>query len=283
MPDNKNGQRNKRIASTFTVHDEIKRDRRIRRNAKIRKARANTYKAITVVLCLAVALITVSAIIFTVTRVENITVTGNARYTSEEILAAIDLEGAVMPFLTDRAVEKKAISKCPYVNSVELKKTYPSTLEVIVNEAAAVYTAFIRDRQYTLDADLRVIDFSKSKDGLIELYLPEVASAVEGSKVRFYDESNETRIPELLDAFFNDENTLPLTSLNLTNRFSISGTIGESVKINFGDYNDIAIKLNAASQLVQKAGENKSGRTLVNVASLKGAGPSVIYDYEGEF
>lgn len=283
MPENKNRQQNNRRSPVFTVQDEIKRDRRIRRNAQIRKARENSYKAMTVLLCFAVIAITAAAILFAVTRVKVVTVSGNERYTSEEILDAVEVEGAVMPFLTNRAVEKKAISRCPYVNSVELKKTYPSTLEIVVTEAVAVYTAYIRDRQYTLDAELRVIDFTESKKGLIELHLPEVARAVEGGRLDFYDKANAERIPELLNAFFADENALPLTSLVLTNRFSISGTVGDNVKINFGDYNDIPIKLNAARQLLQKAEENKSSRTLVNVATLKGSGPSVIYDYEGEF
>ena len=283
MPENRNRQQNNRRSPVFTVQDEIKRDRRIRRNAQIRKARENIYKAMTVLLCVAVIAVTAAAIIFAVTRVDTVTVSGNERYTDEEILAAVEVDGAVMPFLTNRSVTKKAVAKCPYVNLVELKKTYPATLEIVVTEAAAVYTAFIRDRQYTLDADLRVIDFTESKDGLIELYLPEVVRAVEGSKLEFYDKANAERIPELLTAFFEDENALPLTSLVLTNRFSISGTVGDSVKINFGDYNDIPIKLNAARQLLRKAEENKSIRTLVNVATLKGAGPSVIYDYEGEF
>lgn len=283
MPENENRQQNNRRSPAFTVQDEIKRDRRIRRNAQIRKARENSYKAITLLLCVAVFLITASAIVFAVTRVETITVIGNARYTREDILAAAEVEGAVLPFLTGKTVEKKVVAACPYVNSIELKKTYPSTLEIVVTEAAAVYTAFIRGGQYSLDSDLRVIDSTESKDGLIELYLPEVVRAVEGEKIEFYDAVNAERVPELLEAFFKDENALPLTSLNLVNRFSISGTVGESIKINFGDYNDIPIKLNAAHQLIQKAVENKSSRTLVNVSALKGTGPSVIYDYEGEF
>lgn len=283
MPENKNRQQNNRRSPVFTVQDEIKRDRRIRRNAQIRKARENSYKAITLLLCIAVFLITALAIVFAVTRVETVTVIGNARYTREDILAAAEVEGAVLPFLTDKTVEKKVVAACPYVNSIELKKTYPSTLEIVVAEAAAVYTAFVRGGQYSLDSDLRVIDLTESKDGLIELYLPEVVRAVEGEKIEFYDAVNAERVPELLAAFFEDENALPLTSLNLTNRFSISGTVGNSIKINFGDYNDIPIKLNAAHQLIQKADENKSSRTLVNVSTLKGTGPSVIYDYEGEF
>ncbi len=283
MPQNKHGQQNNRTSPSFTVHDEIKRDRRMRRNAQMRKVRAKTYKAITALLCAVLFLVTVFAIVFAVTRVETVIVSGNARYTAEEILSACEVEGAVMPLLTDVAVGKKVIAVCPYVDRVELKKTYPSTLEIVVSEASAVYTAVIRGNRYSLDKDLRVIDTAQSKEGLIELALPEVATAVEGKQIEFYDAASEERVFELLTSFFDDENALPLTSLNLTNRFSISGTVGNSVKINFGDYNNISLKLNAAKQLLQKANEKKSPRTLINVSVLKGNGPSVIFDYEGEF
>ncbi len=283
MPNKQNRQFDNRREPVFTVQDEIKRNRRLRRNARLRKARAKTYKLFTALLCITVFLITAAAILFTVTRVDNVTVIGNARYSAEDILEAADVNGAIMPFLSDETVKKRVVAVCPYVNSIELNKKYPDTLEIVVTEAIAVYTAYVHDRQYSLDADLRVIDFTKSKDGLIELVLPEVELVVEGSRLRFYDDANNERIPDLLNEFFGGENALPLTSLDLKNRFSITAMIGEDTKINFGDYNDIKLKLNTAHQILAKAREKNSARTLINVSSFSGAGPSAVYDYKGEF
>ena len=282
-PNEQNRMRKNSQAPTFSVHDEIKRNRRIERNRKIRQARAARRKAFAALLCTAVLLITLAAVLLAVMRVSTVTVSGNVRYSDEEILAAAELDGDILPFARDDSVYKNVVSECPYVNGIELKKTYPSSVEIVVTEAEVVYCADIHGRRYSLDADLRVIEFTDKSDGLIFLTLPEVVTAVEGSKVVFGEERYNELVPTLLEELLGDKNSIGLTSINLSDRFAISGTVGDSLKVNFGDYNDLSLKLNAASKLVEKAEQQHSKRTFINVSTLSGAGPSMILDYEGEF
>lgn len=283
IPNEDNRTHRNQQAPTFSVHDEIKRNRRIERNRKIRKARAARMKAFAVILCVAVLVITLAAVLLTVMRVNTVTVSGNLRYSDDEILAAAKLDGDILPFASDDAVYKKIVAACPYVSCIELVKTYPSAVEISVTETEVVYCADIHGKRYSLDADLRVIGFTDNSDGLIFLTLPEVVTAIEGSKIVFGEDRYNELVPAILSELLGDENSLPLTSINVSDRFSISGTVGDSVKINFGDYNDIALKLNAANKLAEKAEQQHSERTLINVSTLSGAGPSMILDYEGEF
>lgn len=279
----KKGANNNRHTPAFSVQDEIRRNRRLSQNKRIRQARETGRKLFAVLLSLTVVVITLIAVLLTVTRVRTVTVSGNERYSVDEILLAAEVDGDILPLMGKNSVYKKIVSACPYVNGIELKKSYPSSVEIVVTEAEVVYCAYIHDRLYSLDADLRVIEFTDNSDGLVELTLPEVVTVLEGSKIEFSDDRNNDLIPTVLDSMFGDINALPLTTLNLSNRFSISGTVGDGVKINFGDYNDISLKLNAASQLIEKATQQQSSRTLINVSVLSGSGPSMILDYEGEF
>ncbi len=282
---NQNSERNQRKyhrEPVFSVHDEIKRNRRIERNRRIRRARATGRRVFTVVLSVTVVLITLLAILLAVMRVRTVAVSGNMRYSADEILNAAELDGDILPFAASGSVYKKIVSACPYVNGIELKKTYPSTVEIIVTEAEVVYCADIHGRQYSLDTDLRVIEFTENSSGLINLKLPEVVSAIEGSKIVFAEQRYDELIPTLLGELLG-EGSLPYTSLDLRNRFSISCVVDGNTKIDFGDYNDITLKLKAAGQLWKKSTEEQSARTFINVSVLSGAGPSMILDYEGEF
>ena len=275
-------QRKYHSEPVFSVHDEIKRNRRIERNRRIRQARATGRRLFTVTLSVTVVLITLIAVLFTVMRVRTVTVSGNSRYTADEILSAAELDGSILPFASSGSVYKKIVAECPYVNSIELKKTYPSSVEIVVNEAEVVYCAEIHGRHYSLDKDLRVIEFTESSVGLITLKLPEVISAVEGNKLVFSDQRFEELIPTLLEELLS-EDILPYTSLDLVNRFSITGIVDENTKIDFGDYNDIGLKIKAAAKLWEKSIEEQSSRTFINVSVLGGSGPSMILDFEGEF
>ena len=270
-----------RRTPSFSVQDEIKRNRRIERNKRIRQARATRRKAITAFLCISVLLITVCAVLLTVMRVKEVSVSSNSRYSAEEILEAADLDGDILPFVSEEAVYKKIVSVCPYVNGIEIVKKYPYSAEVVVTETEVVYYSYLHGRPYSLDENLRVIEFTENDDGLVLLMLPQVSKAVEGETLVFTDSRYNTLILEILNELFG-ENALPFVSVDLSNRFSITAAAEGSFKIEFGDYNDLTLKLKAASKLMQAAMEQESERTYINVSTLSGVGPSMILDYDGE-
>ena len=280
-PDEKGRNIESRRAPSFSVQDEIKRNRRLERNKRIRQARAARRKAVTVLLCVCVLLITVGAVLLTVMRVKDISVSGNSRYSAEEILEAADLSGDILPFLSEDAVYKKIVSACPYVNGIEIVKKYPSSAEIVVTETEVVYYSYLHGRPYSLDENLRVIEFTENNEGLALLILPSVSKAMEGESLVFSDDRYNTLVLEILNELFG-ENALPFVSVDLSNRFSITAAAEGNFKIDFGDYNDLTLKLKAASKLMQTAKEQTSERTYINVSTLSGVGPSMILDYDGE-
>ena len=266
---------------SFSVQDEIRRDRRMRRTSHVRRARSATQSVLTAVLCLTICVLLIIAVVCIVTRAATVTVSGNSRYADAEILTAADIDGDILPLLGEQAVYKRVAAACPYVESIELVKVYPSSVEIVVHETEPVYVTLTHGRQLTLDRDLRVMDFTDDADGLIRLSLPEFKNAVEGSRVVFADADSESFVLEMLDAFFGEKAALAVTALDLTDRYALTACIGDEVKIIFGDYRNIDVKLTLAKKILEDAEAAYSDRTLIDVSEPSRAG--ALYDYNGEF
>ena len=276
----RNGKKTEENRSAFTVQDEIRRNRRIKRARRIRRTRSRLQKIITTFLCVATGLLFVAAVTIAVTRVQTVRVSGNQRYDTNTLLDAADAVGDILLLLSEDAVYKRVVSVCPYVESVELVKEYPSALEIVVTETEAVYAVRTHGRTMSLDRGLRVMDYTDDTDGLILLELPEIQSALEGSRLAFSEPSSEAFVTEMLANFFSTA-AFSLTALDLTDRYMLSGRVGDAVKIVFGDYKNIDVKLKMAEQMLEDAEEAGSAKTLIDVSEPSRA--SVQYNYTGTF
>lgn len=265
----------------FTVQDEIQRDRRMRRARQYRRARTRLQRWVTAVLCITVFLLMVLTVTVVVTRVQTVRVSGNVRYTDLELLDAADLTGEILPLIGEDAVYKRIVAACPYVERVELVKTFPAAIELVVTETVAVYATETHGNWISLDGDLRVMDAIEKTDGLIRLFLPALQSAVEGNRIVFADAESEAFTMEMLSCFFPEGAPAFLTSLDIRNRYSIVGMVGEQAKILFGDYRDPDIKIRLAAEVLADAITENSSRTLIDVSEPSRA--SAQYDYKGEF
>lgn len=267
-------------AKKFTVQDEIRRDRRIRQAGQLRKARTGVRRVLTALLCMAVCVCLVVAAAALVMRTQNVTVSGNARYSSEELLSAANVDGDVLPLIGEKQIYERLAERFPYVDSVQLMKTYPSTLEIVVRETEAVFATRVHGRSLSLDSRLRVMDYTEDIDGLIYLELPPVQTAIEGSRIVFAEQESDTFVSEMLSMFFPGEERF-LTALDLRDRYSITGRVENRAKIIFGDYRNVAQKLELAKSTLASAEEDYSKRTLIDVSATTFA--AVQYEYQGEF
>lgn len=277
---------NKKLASdvrgpSFSVQDEIRRDRRMRRSGRIRRARSAAQRALTTALCLLLGVLLLGAILLTAMRTDTVTVSGNTRYSSEEILCSADVSGEVLLLLREKNVYNRIAAACPYVERIELVKTYPSGVEIKVYETAPVYFTEVHGKLLTLDSGLRVMDYTEEVSGLVGLALPELKSAVEGSKVVFLHPNDETFVLDMLEAFVNCTDPIAFTWIDLRDRYDLAAAIEDKVKVLFGDYKNPEVKMQMVRSIIADAEQASSARTLINVSEPSRAG--VQYDYRGEF
>ena len=278
-----NRRKNERAGNrpSFTVRDEIRRDRHMRRTGSVRRARSAARSVLTAVLCIVLCALLLAAIMIALMRAEIVTVSGNKRYAAETILQAAEAQGAVLPLLSEQAIYTRIAAVCPYVEQVRLQKRYPNSVEIVVYEAEVVYATAVHGEHMTMDKRLRVMDYTEEADGLVRLTLPEIRSAVEGKQIEFSDPAEGEFVCAMLAFFFEQEEASILTALDLTDRYDIVGMAGDNVQIRFGDEHHIENKMLLAKKMLQDAVAAGSERTLIDVSEPARAGAQ--YDYMGEF
>lgn len=262
---------------TFTVQDEIRRDRRVRRAGQYRRAKRRTAPMAAVAVCVLLCLALLGGAAALLLRVETVTVDGNVRYSDGEILAASGIHaGDSMLLIRKDKLFRKITASCPHVEAIEIEKNYPSALTIRVAETGAVYFTQVRDRVCTLDTSLRVIECTDAVDGLIELRLPEIKSAVEGSALVFADAEDDARVHAILETLGGADDVLALDCFDLRDRYNITAYAAGRVEILFGDAAQLAVKLRIAREVYADALAENSGGTRIDVSEPSRV--SVSYD-----
>ena len=111
-----------------------------------RRARRDGTPTVLVLLCLiltVVAMILAATIFF---KIETITLTGSTRYSQQHVAEASGLKTGDNLVLFDKISVKEGIYQaCPYLDTVQIRRRYPSGIEIIVTECEPV--AVIQDEK----------------------------------------------------------------------------------------------------------------------------------------
>ena len=111
-----------------------------------RRARRDGTPTVLVLLCLiltVVAMILAATIFF---KIETITLTGSTRYSQQHVAEASGLKTGDNLVLFDKISVKEGIYQaCPYLDTVQIRRRYPSGIEIIVTECEPV--AIIQDEK----------------------------------------------------------------------------------------------------------------------------------------
>ena len=100
-------------------------------------------------------------------KVDTITVTGNSRYTANQIIEASGIEtGDNMFFLNKYHASERITAALPYVETVRISRQLPDTLVVTVTECTAPAAVSQDGKLWLLSGDGKIVD-AKTGDGKI--------------------------------------------------------------------------------------------------------------------
>ena len=98
-------------------------------------------------------------------KVDTITVTGNSRYTANQIIEASGIEtGDNMFFLNKYHASERITAALPYVETVRISRQLPDTLVVTVTECTAPAAVSQDGKLWLLSGDGKIVD-AKTGDG----------------------------------------------------------------------------------------------------------------------
>lgn len=115
-----------------------------------------------------IAVLVLLAIVFAPTiffQVSNVQVTGDTRYTSEELIASTGVkQGDNMFFLDTKQIAADLKEKYPYLDNVKLHRKLPSTLQIEVSDRAAALSVKRSGKYLILDMSGKVLEEAKSAE-----------------------------------------------------------------------------------------------------------------------
>lgn len=121
--------------------------------------------------------------------IENITVSGNSRYTEEEILNQCIINTGENLFLADTKSASEMLElNLPYIYTAEIKRKLPSTIELVITEAEPSYYIQNKDKTFILlDDNFKVLETGAEKGSGIAVKKAKVTEASAGRQIVFED------------------------------------------------------------------------------------------------
>ena len=248
---NSNIENSESIKKSKTKKNKSKQKRKLKR-----KYRKILY-SILVALCLIFVLIILSLTVLF--KIETITVEGDSRYDTAEIVQNIPIETQSNLFLADTKNAKKMLeSNLPYLYEVNVKRKLPAKIIVEVRENDVFYAAKNIDSTYILmDDNFKVLEINLDTQPENALFIDSVAidSANVGQKLGFSDDKIEESIISV-NNIIKKLRICEITAIYATDSEHNYAIYDNRLVINLGNDKNLENKLYAALAIIDKLESN---------------------------
>lgn len=192
-------------------------------------------------------------------NINKISVTGDAVYSSEEVISASQIEmGDNLIFLSKQRVNKLITEKLPYVGAVKIKRRLPAHLEIQVTKTDAVYGIAQNGYYDLLDKNGKVLETNVEYVGPDKTLINagEVKSAVVGEQIILENEKALPRLKEVYEAC-EKVGLTDITEINITDLYNIKVVYQGRITLELGktDGDRLSKKLSFGKAAIDKQNE----------------------------
>lgn len=218
-------------------------------------ARRTLYRPLTFFLII-VAIIFTMSVFF---KVENIEVSGNSKYSKEEIISASGIHtGDNLFFINRIGAGSRVVVKLPYVDSVKITRSLPNSVTITVEESKAAACIQSGDELWSISSTGKFLSRLTEKDARL---LPNVTGVT----------ASDAQVGEIISVSKDDKAKLDYL-LEILYQVQARSLVEKVANINVSDVNDASFEYD--ERFVVKLGENnnteyKFGKLLSAVAQLK--------------
>ncbi len=199
-------------------------------------------------------------------RASEFTVTGNVRYSAEEIIAASGIaEGDNLLMISKSEAAGLIVAKLPYVTQVQIHRQLPNSVVIEVVESAAA--AVVQDAyggQWLIAADGRVLE--QADETAAQRY-PQLTglTAVNpqaGGQLQAAEEDGEAKVAAaeaVLSALAESSASGHIVSIDLEQLYSIRMMYEQQYEIVLGGTDDLTYKFTYLEQILTELAEQRPG------------------------
>lgn len=210
-------------------------------------------------------------------RVKEYVVTGNSRYTVEQILDAADLKvGKNMYNIDTDKVEQKIKDELIYIENVTVRRKLPDKMTITVEEAEPFACCQYEGSRYaviTRSGRYLETEQASPRAELLQIYGLDLVNVSLGEELESEDPNKLTIVMQLLDAM---DEICPgkVSYIDITDRTDIMIGYAERIDIEFGSSLDYEYKLRYVSAIIENnLSDDETGRLIYHSAA---AGVSFI-------
>ena len=190
-------------------------------------------------------------------NIKNITVAGNSKISSEAIisLSGLNIDQNIFNFRTSNV--KEEIKQNPYIDTVEIKRKFPDTVKISVQERTATYMltygnayVYINNQGYILEITSEKGDFP-----IIEGYETPTEQIVEGNRLSLEDLEKLNDVLKIMEAISSGTNGIEeeITKINIEDKTNYILTLEKEKKtIYLGDATNLSNKILWINRLIEE-------------------------------
>lgn len=219
------------------------------------------FKRILLIFSCMLAALLVLGLVLLFFPVKEFEIEGDTKYDINELIDASGIRtGDRLYWLSASSAEKRIMEKCPYIESVEVKRVFPNKICFEVVEKTSGWYIQVGEDFYSLDYDMMVLSETYNEQalrdrGLTKLVLPELESVLCGEYPTFGngDDHLISETLKIIDDIRNREIKNRMGMLDLSDRFHIKMTVDETFSVDFGDMDDADTKFDMIDQVISTA------------------------------
>ncbi len=179
-----------------------------------------------------------------------ITVEGNTRYTADEIISNSGLViGTSLLDIDAEKAEEIIVGSLAYIDAAEVKKSYPTKIEITVKEAERWYVMKVGNRPYIISRLGKIIE--EEPDSTLPLVIGYDPLMPEVGRMLSSEEEGKNDLPALILTAAENAELVGITSIDITDRFEIKVIVEDRVTLEMGLSDSLENKLHIARELIE--------------------------------
>lgn len=193
-------------------------------------------------------------------RVSHITVTGDTRYTEQELIDASGVrEGDNMFFLDSSHIAQILQAKYPYLDTVKLHRRLPSTLQIEITERTAALSVEVNGEYLLMDMTGKVLEKNgQVADNTVEVVGAEAEKLKVGDTVGDEQEKLQT-VLDLMNLMTQYEMNDKVGSIDIEKAYDVRMRFDDRYTILLGNLSDLEHKIQFLQAILKEPSLPETG------------------------
>lgn len=213
-------------------------------------------------LCLVLICAAILAAVTVFFKVKKVIVSGESRYSAEEVLEAAGIaEGENLFFLNKVAITNRIFRDRPYLDTVSIRRRFPDTVEIILQDCVPSAAVSFQNRYWLVDKKGKILEEISQEQAAghclvtgLELEEPQL-----GEYLDFSRPEQGKALSTILNTAENSGILKEIMGIHMEKLFEIKLQYTERFVVELGTVEDLEKKISFLNQVVERLGSTDTG------------------------